>query len=48
VLSDPALGEGSAPTLALTIESESWFAQNKAIVATIFVIAVIIAIVWLR
>jgi GAF domain-containing protein len=48
MLSDPLPPEDSAPALSLALESESWFAQNKVIVATIFVIAVIIAIVWLR
>jgi hypothetical protein len=45
MLSDPLPPEDSAPALSLALESESWFAQNKVIVATIFVI---IAIVWLR
>jgi hypothetical protein len=44
----PAMAEDSAPFKDLALESESWFAQNKYIFATIVVIAVIAAIVWLR
>jgi len=48
VLRDPETQEDPTPALSLPIESESWFSQNKYIVGTIFVIAIIAAIIWLR